>query len=137
MPLPNPETTPPPRLSGLAILAAEDNPTNRLVLQEMLEIEGAAATCVADGRQLVDRVRNGGSEIWSLILTDLQMPDVDGFEAARQLRLIAPALPVVGLTAYAGNEDRAECIAAGMVDHLGKPYNMDQLVAVVLRNARR
>jgi CheY-like chemotaxis protein len=67
---------------------------------------------------------------------DVQMPVMDGYEATRQIRALAPGLPVIGQTAHALDEERATCLAAGMVDHLAKPLDPDQLIASILRHAR-
>jgi len=65
---------------------------------------------------------------------DVQMPEMDGLEATRRLHEIAPRLPVIGLTAYALTEERGNCLAAGMVDHISKPVDPDALVATILRH---
>jgi len=70
------------------------------------------------------------------VLMDIQMPDMDGYEATRRLHVLSPLLPVVGQTAHALPEDREQCLAAGMVDHLAKPIDLRRLVSVVIRNAR-
>jgi PAS domain S-box-containing protein len=126
-----------PRLKGLSILAAEDNEVNRLVLAEMLQGEGAVLTCVEDGRQAVDQLRESGSEAFDILLTDIQMPVMDGYQVARHALELAPDLPVIGLTAHAMMEERARCLAAGMVEHVTKPIDIETLVAAILRHARR
>ena len=68
---------------------------------------------------------------------DVQMPEMDGLEATRRLRDLAPGLPVIGQTAHALLEEREKCRIAGMVDHLCKPIDLEDLVAAVLRHARR
>jgi PAS domain S-box-containing protein len=124
---------PPARLAGISILAAEDNEVNRLVLEELLSFEGARLTCVENGRLLVERVERDGPTAWDIVLTDVQMPEMDGYQAARRLKAMAPALPVIGLTAYALPEERARCLAAGMSDHVTKPVDIQVLVAAILR----
>jgi CheY-like chemotaxis protein/HPt (histidine-containing phosphotransfer) domain-containing protein len=122
-------------LAGLRILAAEDNEVNRLVLEDMLVGEGAKYTCVENGRQLVDWLRRDGRAAYDIILTDIQMPEMDGVEATRQVLSMAPDIPVLGVTAHTMPEERARCLAAGMVEHLGKPVDLDVLVAAILRHA--
>ena len=68
-----------------------------------------------------------------MVLMDVQMPGMDGFEATRRIRLIAPALPVVGVTAYALAEEREKCLASGMVDVVTKPINLKVLVETIRR----
>ena len=125
------------RLQGLRILAAEDNEVNRAVLEEILAAEGALLICEENGHLAVDRLMQDAPGTWAIMLTDIQMPGIDGYETARRMHAIDPGLPVIGLTAHALAEERARCLAAGMVEHLAKPFDMDELVAVVLRHGRR
>ena len=130
-----------PRLPGLAILAAEDIEVNRYLLQHLLEQEGARVHLVADGLQAVEAVKQTlpGSPAsprtrYDLVLMDLQMPVMDGYAATKALRTLAPDLPVIGLTAHALPEERARCLAAGMVAHVSKPLDIDLLVDLVLQH---
>jgi two-component system, sensor histidine kinase and response regulator len=100
-------------------------------------MEGARLTLVENGRLAVDCVRQAGPGAYDLVLTDIQMPDMDGYAATRDIHRLDPGLPVVGLTAHAMAEERDRCLAAGMVDHLAKPVELEQLVATALRHARR
>lgn len=125
------------RLSGVRILAAEDNELNRVVLMQMLEQEGAVLECVENGKLAVERVRVNGASAYDIVLTDIQMPVMDGYECARAIVKLSPALPIVGLTAHAMSEERARCLAAGMVDHIAKPVDLDVLVAAILRHTGR
>ena len=124
------------RLRGLRLLAAEDNPANRLVLEEMLSAEDCDLTLVEDGRQAVDCVEREGPTAFDLVLMDIQMPVMDGLEATQRLHQFAPELPVVGLTAHALNSERHLCLQAGMVDHIAKPVDIEQLIAIILRHVR-
>ena len=130
-----------PRLPGLAILAAEDIEVNRYLLQHLLEQEGASVHLVADGLQAVEAVKQTlpGSPApphprYDLVLMDLQMPVMDGYEATKALRTLAPDLPVIGLTAHALPEEKARCLAAGMVAHVSKPLDIDLLVDLALQH---
>ncbi len=125
-----------PRLQGMRILAAEDNEVNRAVLEEMLEAEGAQLTCLENGRLAVERMARDAPGTWAIMLTDIQMPEMDGYATARSLHAMDPGLPVIGLTAHALAEERARCLAAGMVEHLAKPFDLDALVAALQRHAR-
>jgi len=125
------------RLAGLTLLVAEDNQINQMVLEDMLHSEGARWELAADGREAVERLRQHGAGYFDLALIDIQMPVMDGLEAARQLRALAPALPIVGQTAGDQPEDRARCLAAGMVDHIAKPIERELMVARILRHARK
>ena len=72
-----------------------------------------------------------GREAYDVVLMDIQMPEMDGYEATRRILELAPDLPVIGQTAYALREEREQCLAAGMVDHIAKPIDLDALVELV------
>ncbi len=131
-----PPALPRPRLSGVRILAAEDNEMNRLVLEDMLLGEGAVYDCVENGRELVDRLRRDGPDTFDIIVTDIQMPEMDGLEAAGLVLAMAPDLPIICLTAHAMPEERQRSLAAGLVEHVAKPVDVDTLVAAILRHAK-
>ena len=124
----------PRRLEGVRVLVAEDNEVNQLVLERALEIEGAQTTVVGDGRQAVNRVLADGREAYEIVLMDIQMPEMDGYEATRRILELAPDLPVIGQTAHAMLDERRECLAAGMVDHNAKPIDFKLLVDMIVRN---
>jgi PAS domain S-box-containing protein len=121
-------------LAGLRVLVAEDNEVNQMVLERALVNEGAEVVLVGDGRQAVDRVAAQGADAFDVVLMDIQMPVMDGLEATRQILQIAPGLPVIGQTAHAMVDERMECLAAGMVDHVAKPIDFKRLVETVLRH---
>ena len=125
------------RLSGLRLLAAEDMEVNRLILEDLLVGEGAQLVLAENGRQAVERLEEAGVSAFDAVLMDVQMPVMDGYEATRCIRALAPALPVIGLTAHALADERDKCLAAGMVEHVTKPIDTDVLVAAILRHARR
>jgi len=124
-------------LAGLSLLVAEDNPLNESMLRDTLIEAGAAVTLADDGRAAVDLVRKAGADAFALVLMDVQMPELNGYEATRQIHDFAPDMPIVGQTAHAFGEDREKCLAAGMLAHLAKPIDPDELVQQVLRYARR
>ncbi len=124
------------RLAGLRILAAEDNEVNQLVLEDNLASEGAEVTLAVNGQEAVEQVRQRGPKGFDVVLMDLQMPVMDGYEATRQIRALAPELPIIGQTAHALDEERAACLAAGMVDHLAKPIEPEAMVRSILRHRR-
>ena len=120
------------RLTGVRVLAAEDNPVNQQVLEGMLEGEGALFRIVDNGALALDAVRQDPNG-FDVILMDVQMPVMDGRVATRRIRQLAPGLPVIGQSAHAMTEERRLCLEAGMADTLTKPLNLETLVAAVLR----
>ena len=126
-------------LAGLSILAAEDDPVNQAMLEAMLVEEGARVVMVDDGNQAVERVSREGREAYDLVLMDVQMPQMDGLEATRRILALAPSLPIIGQTAHAMPGEKAQCLAAGMVEHIAKPLESAALVSAVLQHvsARR
>lgn len=120
-------------LDGLSILVAEDEPVNQAVLEFMLTEDGARVTLANDGPAAVERVASDGAQAYDIVLMDVQMPEMDGYEATRQIVKLAPALPIIGQTAHAMAEEKAKCLAAGMADHIAKPIDHDALVDMVLR----
>jgi signal transduction histidine kinase/AmiR/NasT family two-component response regulator len=136
------EVSPPPadtgratRVEGLHVLLAEDTPTNQEVTRAMLRQLGCLVTVVSDGRQAVEAFRRQPPD---LILMDCQMPEMDGFEATRQIREIErndgrQPTPIVAVTAGILRDERAACLASGMNDFLPKPFRRANLVDVLLR----
>jgi signal transduction histidine kinase/ActR/RegA family two-component response regulator len=121
------------RLAGLQVLVAEDNIVNQIVIQSLLESEGAQADIVGDGHLAVARVSTPGVR-YDVVLLDVMMPGIDGYETARRIHALYPQLPIIGQTAHALPEEHAHCIASGMVDRVTKPIDADELVRVVLRH---
>ncbi|PKO88899.1 MAG: hypothetical protein CVU16_13065 [Betaproteobacteria bacterium HGW-Betaproteobacteria-10] len=121
-------------LAGLKILVAEDNEINQEIMRENLSEDGASVTVVGDGQQAVDCIRQNPPGSFDLVLMDIQMPVMNGHDAARQIRLISPDLPIIGQTAHALSEDRDACLAAGMLDHIAKPIDPEKLVAMILQH---
>ena len=128
---------PEPRLAGLRLLVVEDNPVNQQVARELLGQEGADVAVADNGLVGVQRVTES-PQPFDAILMDMQMPVMDGLEATRQLRAAGYAqLPIVAMTANALNSDREICLAAGMNEHVGKPFDLEKLVQLLLRLTRR
>jgi len=121
------------RLRGLRLLLVEDNAVNQQVASELLAAEGAALQLAGNGLEALALLRRQASD-FDAVLMDLQMPEMDGLTATRALRgeLGLQRLPVVAMTANASAADRQACLAAGMNDHVGKPFDLDQLVRVLL-----
>ncbi|WP_415760791.1 PAS domain S-box protein [Pseudomonas sp. LT1P18] len=123
----------PRRLAGLRLLVVEDNMLNRQVADELLTREGAQVTLAEGGLEGVSKAINERVP-FDVVLMDIQMPDIDGLEATRRIRSNprCAALPIVAMTANASSSDREACLAAGMNEHVGKPIDLEQLVATLL-----
>ncbi|MBI4907188.1 MAG: response regulator [Acidobacteria bacterium] len=121
-----------------SILLAEDNPVNQRLALRLLEKRGYLVTVSSNGVEAVDAVRRG---LFDLILMDVQMPEMDGFEATARIRQIETErdthTPIIGLTAHAMKGDRERCLASGMDDYLAKPLQAEEFYEVVKRHSRR
>jgi len=120
-------------LAGLSVLVAEDDVINQMVLEVNLADHGARTVLVGDGAEAVERVRADGPDAYDVVLMDIQMPVMDGFEATRRILELAPDLPIIGQTAHAFNEDRDRCLAAGMTGFIAKPIDTLALTRLVLQ----
>ncbi len=116
--------------AGLRVLVAEDGPDNRRLIGHLLGRLGVTVEMVGDGRQALERIFEGGPMI-DLVLMDMQMPVMDGWEATRRIRNAGLALPVVALTANAMPGDREACLEAGCDAYLPKPIRKEGLAAAV------
>jgi signal transduction histidine kinase len=117
--------------TGLRILLAEDNPTNRKVLCRMLEAVGAQLDLAENGRLAWELQRDRD---YDLILMDCQMPEMDGYEATERIRMLPGSrgrAPIIGVTADAFQENRERCARAGMNAHLSKPFTRAELFAAI------
>lgn len=125
-------------LTGLRLLLVEDNLINQQVAQELLNAEGAVVTIAENGRLGFNAVANARIP-FDAVLMDLQMPVMDGLEATRAIRteLGDLSLPIIAMTANAMDADREACLTAGMNDHIGKPFDLAQLVSMLLRQTGR
>ena len=129
------EKTPEPEetcgLAGLRFLAAEDNEINAEILKELLEIEGAFCEVMSNGRLAVERFRASAPGEFDAILMDVQMPVMNGHEAARAIRALdradAKTIPIIAMTANAFAEDEKAALDAGMDAHVPKPLSMELL----------
>jgi signal transduction histidine kinase/DNA-binding response OmpR family regulator len=116
--------------TDVRVLVAEDNPVNQKVAVRLLERVGISADAVANGVEAVEAVSRGD---YALVLMDVQMPEMDGLAAARELRRRGAVVPIVALTANAMDGDRERCLAAGMDGYLSKPIIEEELVRALDR----
>ena len=123
------------RLRGMRLLVVEDNLINQQVAEELLASEGALVALAANGQLGVEAVASAQPQ-FDAVLMDLQMPVMDGYSATRAIRasLGLTQLPIIAMTANALESDRQECLQAGMSEHVGKPFDLDQLVHTLLRS---
>jgi CheY-like chemotaxis protein len=114
------------------VLVAEDDPVNQEVAVFLVEGAGMVADLAVDGRQVVDMAL---AQDYDLVLMDVQMPVLNGLDAAREIRRQPRLmqLPIIAMTANAFNEDREQCLAAGMNDHVGKPVAPEALYSIILK----
>ena len=121
-----------PDFAGRRILLAEDNEMNRMIAEAILTEQGFALDLAPNGERAVAMVSEAPAGTYDVILMDIQMPVMDGYEAARQIRALADpqkaAIPIVAVTANAFEEDRKLALSAGMNGHLAKPYDIPAML---------
>jgi signal transduction histidine kinase/CheY-like chemotaxis protein len=130
-----PAVTPMRAARRLRVLVAEDNPVNQKLAQHLLERRGHTPILVTNGREAVEALR---TDAFDLVLMDLQMPEMDGFEATASIRTrerqgSAPRIPIVALTAHAMQGDRQRCMDADMDGYVAKPIKPVELFEVIDR----
>jgi two-component system sensor histidine kinase/response regulator len=124
------------RLDGMRVLLAEDNEINQQVAVELMEGVGVAVDVAHHGRRAVEMLEAVGDHVpYHVVLMDVQMPEMDGYQATARIRSQErfAGLPIVAMTAHATVEERQRCVAAGMVDHVSKPIDPAALYAVLGR----
>ena len=123
----------------VTVLVVEDDQVNQLVIQKILEHEGYTVVIVSNG---IAALREIDNRYFDLVLMDLQLPDMSGYEVVRKIREneskmdsgIGPSLPIIALTGFAGDVERQKCLHAGMNDFLAKPFNVNQLVTITMKH---
>lgn len=117
-----------------SILVVEDNAINRDVAVLQLKALGWQTECAGNGAEAVEAVRD---RTFALILMDVMMPELDGWETCRRIRdyeaTVGRRTPIIGVSAWAAQDNKTKCLEAGMDDYLAKPYTRDDLKAVVDR----
>lgn len=113
------------KLDGVKVLLAEDAADNQMLMTRLLKSVGVSVDIASNGREAVEKATHGD---YGLILMDLQMPELDGYQATRQLRKVGYRRPIVALTAHALKEERDRCLQAGCDGHLTKPVDRRTLL---------
>ena len=128
-------------IRGLHILLAEDNELNMEIAEFMLQNEGAEVTKAWDGQEAVKIFEKSRSGEFDVILMDIMMPVMNGYEAAKMIRSLdredAKAIPIIAMTANAFTEDRLRAKEAGMDEHVAKPVDVESLIKVIHRLVER
>jgi CheY-like chemotaxis protein len=121
-------------LKGRRVLVVDDQPINQQVVRELLERVGMIVAIAGDGQEATVAVTETGKQ-FDIVLMDIQMPVMDGYEATRLLREQWPPdrLPIIAMTAHVGREDRERCLRSGMNDHLGKPLSVTALYRTLVK----
>ncbi len=122
-------------LEGVQVLLAEDGPDSARLCRHFLERAGASVTVACDGRQALAFLRAAEAGVFEdpfdVVLMDMEMPIMDGMQAVHAIRAGGSQIPVIALTAHAGDEVRARCLAGGFSDYLAKPADRRALLAAV------
>jgi two-component system, sensor histidine kinase and response regulator len=121
------------RIEGRKILLVEDNKINQKTTKIMLEKANYIVEVASDGQEAVEKFQE---QEFDLILMDIQMPVMNGFEASEEIRQKNKEVPIIALTAYALKGDRDKCIESGMNNYLAKPYKMQDLYEIIKKYSR-
>ena len=128
-------------LNGKTILLAEDNDLNAEIAEAILERAGLKIERVEDGIQCVNRIAKMPVGTYDMILMDIQMPKMDGYKATQEIRHLPDkdkaCIPIIAMTASAFEEDKREAIASGMNGHIAKPIDVNELMAILVKNIRQ
>ncbi len=123
-------------LKGKRILLAEDNDLNAEIAITLLEEEGLLVDRVVDGVQCFEKIKACAAGYYSMILMDIQMPRLDGYQATAKIRKLEDKekanIPIIAMTANAFSEDKEKAISVGMNDHVAKPIDMNILISTIL-----
>ena len=122
-------------LRGIKILLTEDNDLNAEIATELLQEEGCTVDRAKDGVECVDMLEKAANGTYQVILMDIQMPVMNGYDAAKKIRRMEDSpkadIPIIAMTANAFSEDKQAALDAGMNDHVAKPINMNVLVPTI------
>lgn len=123
-------------VEGKRLLLTEDNELNREIAEELLSEKGFIVDSAEDGSVAVEKVKNSPHGYYSLILMDIQMPVMNGYEATRAIRAlddkVLASIPIVAMTANAFDEDKRQAFESGMNAHVAKPFDIDKLTELII-----
>ncbi|HYX37288.1 MAG TPA: chemotaxis protein CheB [Oligoflexus sp.] len=122
------------RLTGMRVLLVEDGPDNQALMTYFLQQSGAVVELAVNGLEALGKAQ---SSAYDVVLMDIQMPVLDGYEATRRLKAAGYQTPIVSLTAHAMSGEREKCLSAGCSDYLSKPVKANVLIDVVARLANK
>lgn len=117
-------------LSGVSVLIVEDNELNQVLAIEFLNKAKAKSEVAKNGKEAVEMVKKGKFDI---VLMDIQMPEMDGYQASRKLRSEGYEVPIIAMTAHAFQGEREKCLSAGMDDYLTKPIRFEKMVEIMAK----
>jgi CheY-like chemotaxis protein len=122
-------------LKGMKVLLVEDNEMNREIAEEILTENGLIVDTATDGDIAVDKVRKAAPGDYELILMDVQMPRMNGYDATKAIRKLEDSqksrIPIIAMTANAFEEDKKNALDAGMNGHLAKPIEVQKLIQML------
>lgn len=124
-----------PDFSGKSVLLAEDNQMNQRLAENILTSVGFAVDIANDGTEAVEKMKEAPAGYYDVILMDIQMPKMDGYEATNLIRAFDDKekanIPIVAVTANAFEEDKQSALGAGMNGHLAKPYDIPAIMKML------
>jgi CheY-like chemotaxis protein len=119
-------------LNKMTILVAEDDDVNYLYIKEIFRGTGAEILHALNGKEAVEMCQN--NDRIGIVLIDIKMPVMNGYEAIKKIREVRPDLPIVAQTAYALSNEMLKAFNAGSNDYISKPFTREQLLAIVTKN---
>lgn len=123
-------------LKNIRVLLVEDNATNQLVASKLLSLKGASVTIANNGQEALDIISSTSAD-FDAILMDIQMPIMDGYTASSILKnQLSIATPIIAMTANALDSDKVKAKEAGMQDHISKPFNVNDLVSIIMKHLK-
>lgn len=121
-------------LNGLKILVVEDAADNRFLVKTLLTLDGASVEFAENGREGFEKAIKG---TYDMVLMDIQMPVMDGYEATSRLRKYGYKIPIIALTAHSSHEEKEKCLENGCNDHVSKPVNRNILLETIVKQSKK